>query len=81
MNRAVYEVEGLKRARLVRARLLQWRLASRRRPPARWFRPGAAAAAPDAAVTAPAAAPPVASVPLSLVASAYLENDYQPAHR
>lgn len=35
------EVERLKRSMLVRARLLQWRLRARRRPPARWFCGGA----------------------------------------
>ncbi|EWM23296.1 hypothetical protein Naga_100158g6 [Nannochloropsis gaditana] len=37
MMSRVREVEKLKRSMLVRARLLQWRLLSRRRPPARWF--------------------------------------------
>lgn len=35
MNRV--ELQGLRASRLVKARLLQWRLLSRRRPPARWF--------------------------------------------
>lgn len=35
MNRV--ELQGLRASRLVKARLLQWRLLARRRPPARWF--------------------------------------------
>ena len=35
MNRV--ELQGLRASRLVKARLLQWRLLSRRRPPAQWF--------------------------------------------
>ena len=68
------EVEGLKRSMLVRARLLQWRLRSRRRPPARWFCGGAGSSTgrDQAAATMSSSRVPSSNAN----AAAFIDNDY-----
>lgn len=75
MNKVV-EVEGLRRARLVRARLLQWRLLSRRRPPARWFGSSSGNTGPAATCTASTSSSTSSSSTNSSSSSAFLENEY-----
>lgn len=69
------EVEYLKRAFLVKRRLLQWRLLSRRRPPARWFSgPGAGAGVGSSSNSS------VNSVGnVHTLVTGLLDNDYQNA--
>ena len=71
----VGEVEGLKRSMLVRARLLQWRLRSRRRPPARWFG-GGGTGAPNGRDQAAAASSSSRVPPSNPSAAAFIDNDY-----